>query len=91
MYDGHYQESLKIIQLLLEDKSIDLNVRNEDSLTPLEKALKLKHWEIARMIAKKMCPTPKITDSIYPLKYIFLVNHISFIICLLFQSPLGID
>ena len=66
-YD-HYQESLEIIQLLLKDESIDLNVTNEDGLTPLEKALNLKHMEIARMIAKKMCPLPKITDSIYPLK-----------------------
>ena len=55
---GHYQESLEIIQLLLKDESIDLNVTNEDGLTPLEKALNLKHMEIARMIAKKMCPLP---------------------------------
>ena len=52
-YD-HYQESLEIIQLLLEDKSIDLNLKNEDGLTPQEKALKLKHMEIAKMISKKM-------------------------------------
>ena len=49
-----YQESLEIIRLLLEDESIDLNVRNEDNLTALEKALEFKQMEIARMIAKKI-------------------------------------
>ena len=66
---SHYKESLVIIQLLLEQKSIDLNIKNEDKMTPLEKAIHIKDPNITRMITKKLCPTPNITDSIYPLKH----------------------
>ena len=52
-FHDRYQDRLCIIQLLLKDESIYLNLRNGDDLTPLEKALKLEHMEIARMIAKK--------------------------------------
>jgi len=64
---------MEIIQFLLEDVRIDLNVKDKNNLTPMEKALKLKHWEIARMIAKKNVPIPKNYRFHLSLE-VFLVN-----------------
>ena len=66
---SHYEESLATLKVLLEDKNIDLNIQDDFEITPLEKAIDLKYSEITKMIAKKMCPKPKINDSIYPLKH----------------------
>ena len=65
-----YKESLPIVALLLHEGA-DVNLRDSDGKTALEIAIELKKdsLEITRLIAKKACPNPKITDSIYPLKH----------------------
>ena len=50
---SHYDDTLVVIQLILEDDSIDLNSRNEDNLTPLEKAIQMNDFKIGKMIAEK--------------------------------------
>ena len=65
-----FKQSLPTVSLLLQEGAV-VNVRDSNGKTALEMAIELKKdsLEIARMIAKKACPNPKITDSIYPLKY----------------------
>ena len=61
------EERLAMIKILLDEKyKIDLNC--DKGPTPLEMAIEEKRLDIARLISKRMCLKPKITDSIYPLK-----------------------
>ena len=65
-----YGSSLATMQVLLENENLDWNVRNGNNMTPLELAIiETRNLDLIRIIAKKMCPTPKISDSIYPLKH----------------------
>ena len=58
-----------IIHILMDEKyNYNFNLKNEDGKTVLDIAIEQKNNDVARMIAKRMCPKPKITDSIYPLK-----------------------
>ena len=74
-------ELMDIIELLLRDEyEIDTNLRmtepfGDESKTVLEMAIELSYKynvcnEIVRMIAKKACLKPRISDSIYPLKHL---------------------
>ena len=63
------QKLLEVMMELLNDKyKIDLNLKCCKGLTPLETAIKLGRLNMTKMIAKVLCPKPKISDSIYPLK-----------------------
>ena len=63
------QKMLEVMMELLNDKyKIDLNLKCCKGLTPLETAIKLGRLNMTKMIAKVLCPKPKISDSIYPLK-----------------------
>ena len=63
------QKLLEVIEELLDAKyKINLKLKCSKGLTPLETAIKLGRLKMARMIAKVLCPKPKISDSIYPLK-----------------------
>ena len=44
-------------------------LKDVDGKTVLDIAIETNNYKIARMIAKKMCPKPRITDSTYPLKH----------------------
>ena len=66
--DHRRNVQLQVIQRLLIEDDIDLNIRDRDGKTALQIAMDKKDMDSARMIAKKMCPKSKITDSIYPLK-----------------------
>ena len=52
-YNSKHEEKFATIQAILEVENIDLNIRNKDNLTPLEKAIKINDLKIAKMIAKK--------------------------------------
>ena len=56
------------LKTLLNAQDINLSVRCDGESTALEMAIQHKMIHVARMIAIKACPKPKITDSIYPLK-----------------------
>ena len=58
----------EVIDILVQAGS-DIHIKNKDGKTVLDIALDEKNHDIARMIAKRMCPKSKIIDSIYPLKY----------------------
>ena len=61
---------MKTVTTILE-KGKNINFYLEyKGLMILETAKKNKFKKIERMILKKMCPNPKISDSIYPLKYL---------------------
>ena len=63
------QTWLMVMKVLLDERyNIDLTLKCSKGLTPLETAIKLGRLNMARTIAKVLCPKPKITDSIYPLK-----------------------
>ena len=63
------QKLLEVMEELLNEKyNIDLKLKCGEGLTPLETAIKLGRLKMAKMIAKVLCPKPKISDSIYPLK-----------------------
>ena len=54
--------------MLNKGKNIDFNLQYEGK-TILEMALEKEYNNIARLIVRKICPKPEITDAIYPLKY----------------------
>ena len=60
------EASFDVMETLLT--RTDLNLRNHQGLGALDIAINLKHLKIAKLIAKRMCPVSKITNSIYPLK-----------------------
>ena len=67
--NGGEGEPVRIVETVLQyGKDIDFNFKDEDGMTILDLAIQKKFHRIGRMIAKRMCPKPKITDSIYPLK-----------------------
>ena len=70
-YDSRLEnEYLAALEVLLDKKyGIDLTLKCKLGFTPIETAIKLGEHKMARMIAKFLCPQPKITDSIYPLKH----------------------
>ena len=53
------------------DERYDYNfaLENKNGKTVLDIPIEQKNLDVARIIAKRMCPTPKITDSVYPLKH----------------------
>ena len=69
-------EYVSIVQILLnDDNDMDINIKNKIGKTGLQLAIELslknkQFTEIARMIAKKACLKPRISDSIYPLKHL---------------------
>ena len=58
-----------VTMILERGKNINFSLEHK-GLTILETAKKNRFKKIERMILKKMCPNPKISDSIYPLKYL---------------------
>ena len=61
---------VETVTIILEKgKNINFYLEHK-GLMILETAKKNKFKKIERMILKKMCPNPKISDSIYPLKYL---------------------
>ena len=56
-----------LLKTLLNVPEIDLTIRSY-GYTTLDMAIQHGLTKVARMIAIKACPKPKITDSIYPLK-----------------------
>ena len=57
-----------LLKTLLNAPGINLSIRCDGGSTALEMAIQHRMIHVARMIAIKACPKPKITDSIYPLK-----------------------
>ena len=68
------EELLKVMELFLDEKyRIDLTITSfteDEEKTPLETAIKLGRLKMARRLSKFLCPKPKITDPIYPLRYL---------------------
>ena len=60
-----------LLKTLLNAPGINLSIRCDGGSTALEMAIQHRMIHVARMIAIKACPKPKITDSIYPLKKLF--------------------
>ena len=61
------QEIENIVIIMLE-KGKNTKIDRKTSSTILEIAMKKGFVKIARMVLRKLCPEPQITDSIYPLK-----------------------
>ena len=60
----------EILSIMLnKGKNIDFNLQYEGK-TILEMALEKEYNQIARLIVGRICPKPKISDPIYPLKYL---------------------
>ena len=55
--DSRFAQRLDAIQAILEDENVDLNIKDNENLTPFEKAMQMNHLKIAKMIAIKMCST----------------------------------
>ena len=64
-----YQVMETVTMILERGKNINFYLEHK-GLMILETAKKNRFKKIERMILKKMCPNPKISDSIYPLKYL---------------------
>ena len=61
----------KIINILLQERhNYNFDLKDKNGKTVLDIAIEKRNHAVARMIAKRMCPKPKITNSIYPLKYL---------------------
>ena len=59
-----------IIHLLMDERyDYNFALENKNGKTVLDIPIEQKNLDVARIIAKRMCPTPKITDSVYPLKH----------------------
>ena len=59
-----------IIHLLMDERyNYNFALENKNGKTVLDIAIEQKNLDVAKIIAKRMCPTPKITDSVYPLKH----------------------
>ena len=64
-------DSHKIITILMNDRyNYNFDLKDENGKTVLDLAIEQKNYDAARMIAKRMCPKSRITDSTYPLKYL---------------------
>ena len=62
-------EPIEIVETVLKHgKDINFNLKDDKGMTILDLAIQKRYFRIGRMIAKRMCPEAKITNSIYPLK-----------------------
>ena len=64
----HLGNDNKIVHILLEERyNFNFGLRNFEGDSVLDIAIEEKLHDVVKMIAKRMCPEPRITDSIYPL------------------------
>ena len=63
--DKEPEEIVRVVLQYRED--IDLKSKCTKGLTVLDVAIQKNYNRVSKMIAKRICPTSKITDSIYPL------------------------
>ena len=65
---GMQRKAKLLLKTVLNVPEIDFSIRCDGGSTALEMAVQHRLTHVARMIAIKACPKPKITDSIYQLK-----------------------
>ena len=66
------KEPEEILRIFLQNRGdINFKLTCNKGLTILDLAIQKNYNIVARMIAKRICPTPKITDPIYPLSKFF--------------------
>ena len=75
--DEGKQYDMNVFEKILENgKDIDFNLKNKEGKSVLQIAIDKKYNKVTRMIAKRMCSKPRITDSIYPLKSFIARKHL---------------
>ena len=62
--------NIEDIVIIMLEKEKNTKIDSRTGSTILETAMKKGFVKIARIVLRKICPEPKISDAIYPLKYL---------------------
>ena len=62
--------NIEDIVIIMLEKEKNTKIDSKTGSTILETAMKKGFVKIARIVLRKICPEPKISDAIYPLKYL---------------------